>query len=162
MKGLCEGKTKELASAANVVRYVGGSQYDHATGILNGEAFIRPLKDIDGMSFTQRLIFSTNSEDDKNEIRRVFASRMNVGKTAIFAELNVEKALTALAQFEEEFHFLADPLPLDGSKLANPAHSLLIGLPFAGEAVGSLKSELAGDFIRKTVHGKFSAVFPQN
>ena len=152
----------KLAAKANVVRYVGGSQYDHATGVLNGEAFVRPQKDLDGMSFTQRLIFSTKSEDDKVEIRRVFASRMNVGKTAIFDELNVGRALAALTQFDDDFHFLADPLPAEGSKLANPAHALLIGLPFAGEAVGSLKSELAGDLLQKTVHDKFPAVLPQN
>ena len=50
-------------------------------------------------------------EIDKAEICKVFASRMTLGKTAIFAELNVGKALKALKQFEEDFHFLANPLP---------------------------------------------------
>ena len=148
---------KRLPETANVVRYVGGSNYNDSTGVLNGIAFERPPKDINGLSVTQRLVLARNSEKDKTEIRKVFASRMTPGKTAVFAELNVGKALNVLKRFDEEFYFLSDPLPPCDQKLANPAHALLKGLPFVGEEVGSLKSERAGDLLRSVVHDIFSA-----
>jgi hypothetical protein len=149
---------KRLPETANIVRYVGGSNYSASTGVLNGIAFERPPKDVDGLSVTQRLVLARNSEKDKTEIRTVFASRMTLGKTAVFAELNVGRALSKLARFDEEFFFLADPLPESDQKLANPAHALLKGLPFVGDEVGSLKSELAGDLLRSVVHDVFSAI----
>ena len=160
MNGSSTADELRRADAAKVVRYVGGSNYDHTTGEVNGSAFDRTPKDADGLSVTQRLVLSTESDKDKSEIRQVFASRMTMGKTAIFTELNVGRALAVLKQFDEDFHFLASPLISSGEKMANPAHALLIGLPFVGEAVGSLKSELAGDLLRSVVHDKFPAVVP--
>jgi hypothetical protein len=148
----------KLPASRNVVRYVGGKHVGNSTGALNGSAFDRTPKDSDGLSFTQRLILSKNPKSDEAEIRRVLGSRLTMGKTAVFAELNVRGALAALKAFEGDFHFREDALAKQGDMLANPAHALLIGLPFKGEAVGSLRSEHAGDLLRQTVIRTFPAV----
>ncbi len=85
------------------------------------------------------------------------ASRMTLGRTAVFVQLNVGAALTALKEFEEDIFVCHDARSAEGTRVANPAHALIIGLPFKGEAVGSLKSELAGDRLRATVHDRFAA-----
>lgn len=140
-----------------VVRYIGGSKFDSVTGQVGGSAFERPLKDKDGLSFTRRYVFSTDDEQDKKSIRKVFSSRMKVGSTAQFAQLQVGEALASLREFDELFDFVEDPLTAEGDYLANPAHVLLEGLPFKGEVVGSLKSELAGDLLARCVTQVFSA-----
>ncbi|MEQ1551197.1 hypothetical protein [Sphingorhabdus sp.] len=151
------GTGAKLPRKQNVVRYVGGLHYDREKDQVAGSAFDRTTKDNDGLSFTQRRILDADSEADKDSIRKVFASRMSLGRTACFAELNVGKALDALDEFEQDFSFVENPIPAEGDKLANPAHVLLIGLPFKGEVVGTLRSELAGDRLCRAIIGKFPA-----
>lgn len=148
---------KSLESQEQVVRYVGGLNFDQSTGRVDGTAFDRRPKDHDGLSFTRRHVFSSEEEADRNQIRLVFASTIKVGATAKFAQLEVGKALDSLRYFDDIFDFIDDPLDAEGDALANPAHALMVGLPFAGEAVGSLRSELAGDLIAKCVNLVFDA-----
>jgi hypothetical protein len=158
-----QGKAK-LNGDKNVVRYVGGSfvyvEADSDMFEVGAGAFERTTKDEDGLSFIERLILAKSSKADEDEIRRVLASRRSFGKTAQFAELNVEKALHALSYFDSEFYFCEDPLPTEGEKLANPAHALLIGLPFKGEPAGSMTSEFAGELLSGTVERLFPAIKP--
>jgi hypothetical protein len=150
----------KLPASRNVVRYVGGKHIGDSTGALNGSAFDRTPKDRDGLSFTQRLILFKSAKKDEAEIRRIVGSRLHMGKMAVFAELNVGAALGALKAFEADFYFREDALAAEGNMLANPAHALLIGLPFVGETVGSLRSEHAGDILRQTVRDTFPAFLP--
>jgi hypothetical protein len=148
---------KILASAERVVRYVGGLHYNHETGVVDGSAYGRRKNDDDGLSFTRRYIVAVDDETDKNQIRRIFASRLKIGKTAVFAQFSVADALDALSDYEEAFDFIENELEAEGQCLANPAHALLRGLPFVGEAVGSLKSEVAGDLLASRVDEIFHA-----
>ncbi len=158
------GAHQRLADDKNVVRYVGGS---HVTlSPLTGEfevdasAFDRTAKDHDGLSFTERLVLSIDPHRDEDEIRRVLAARRSLGKTARFVEVNVEQAVKALSVFDNDFYFCEDPLPATTGIPANPAHVLLKGLPFAGEAIGSLSSEWAGELLSGIVTRTFPAVAP--
>jgi hypothetical protein len=159
------GKKEKLSADKNVVRYVGGGSI--SLGPSEGEfeigagAFERSTKDEDGLSFIERLILAKQSKADEDEICRVLASRRSFGKTAQFAELNAGKALEALSYFDSDFYFCEDPLSEDGEKLANPAHTLLIGLPFKGEPAGSMTSELAGELLSGTVERLFPAMLPK-
>lgn len=155
---------QRLADDKNVARYVGGS---HVTlNPLSGEfevdasAFDRTKKDHDGLSFVERLVLSTDQQRDEIEIRRVLAARRSIGKTARFAELNVGQAVEALSVFDNDFYFCEDPLSAKDGIPANPAHALLKGLPFVGEAVGSLRSEWAGELLSGIVTSTFPAVAP--
>ncbi|MEK6637380.1 MAG: hypothetical protein AABY88_04775 [Pseudomonadota bacterium] len=159
------GKKKKLGADRNVVRYVGGASI--SLGPSAGEfeigagAFERSTKDEDGLSFIERFVLAKQSKADEDEIRRILASRRSFGKTAQFAELNVGRALEALSYFDNDFYFCEDPLPEDGERLANPAHVLLIGLPFKGELAGSMTSELAGELLSGAVERLFPAMHPK-
>lgn len=144
----------------NVTRYAGGSHYDATTGEVNGSAFDREAKDADGLSVNRVGVLSRDKDEDRASTRRVLATRRTLGRTAIFVELNVGAALEALAEFEEDIFMCHDALEKEGDKAANPAHALVIGLPFKGEAVGSLKSELAGDRLRGVVCDTFPVIVP--
>lgn len=148
---------RRLPSSETVVRYVGGSHFDPGTGGINGSAFERTPKDVGGVSFARRGVHSTVEADDRDAIRRVAGSRLKLGRNAVFAELQVGAALDVLREFAEDVFFRQDPLAAEGDKLADPAHALLIGFPFKGEQVGSLKSEVAGDRLRRCVSARFPA-----
>ena len=141
-----------------VARYVGGAHVDLNTGQINGSAFDRTPKDIDGLSFTRRNILDDDCDADRAAIRQAVGSRLRFGRTAVFAELPVGIAAEALEPFDGEFFFVEDPLEAQGLALANLAHALLIGLPFRGEQVGSLKSEIAGDRLRVCIVDRFAAI----
>lgn len=148
---------EKLSPDENAARYVGGSKFDPGTARVLLTAFDREGKDSDGLSFNQTGVLSSVQADDDHQIRLITASRITVGKSAVFAELNVGEASSKLASFGDQFHFEADPLEADGQKLANPVHALLMGLPFKGEANGSLKSELASDLLTQAVNRIFWA-----
>lgn len=141
----------------DLARYVGGSHFDETTNQINGSAFDRMPKDHDGLSVNRCGVFDSNVDLDRQAMRVVTASRMKVGKTAVFIQFNTGAALDALAEFNQEILICEDPLPADGAALANPAHALVVGLPFKGESLGSLKSELAGARLRATIFDRFSA-----
>lgn len=147
-----------IADIEDITRYVGASHFDPDTGQINASAFDRTSKDDDGLSVNRTRLFDSDVEKDRTELRRVMASRRTLGKTAVFAQLNVGEAIESLAEFDEDIFVAADPLAATESALANPAHALVHGLPFKGEAVGSLKSELAGDRLRAVINDCFPAI----
>ena len=154
-------ENERLTNDKNVVRYVGGSHVviNPVSGEfeIDASAFDRTTKDHDGLSFIERLVLSTDPQRDEVEIRRVLSARRSFGKSARFAELNVGQAIEALRVFDSDFYFCEDPLPASNGIPANPAHALLKGLPFVGEAVGSLRSEWAGELLSGTVTRTFPA-----
>ncbi len=151
------GDARCLPSDQVVARYVGALHIDPITGQINGSAFERSPKDTDGVSFTRRGMLAEDTDQDRAAIRGVVGSRLRLGRTAVFAELQVGDALAALERFDQDVSFVEDPLPAEGAMLANPAHALLIDLPFKGDHVGSLKSEAAGDYLRQCVRDRFPA-----
>lgn len=153
---------ERLKGSEIVARYVGGSHFDPSTKQMNGSAFERNPKDKDGVSFTRRGLLNSDDTQDKDYIRKITASRLKVGKTAVFADLQVDSALLALEEYSQDIYFCNDPLDEDGSELANPAHALLIGFPFKGEQIGSLKSEVAGDKLRDCVIDIFPAILAES
>ena len=142
----------------DLARYVGGAHFDPGTGEINGSAFERTAKDTDGVSVTRCRLFAADVSKDEAAIRRVVGSRLNLGKTAVFAEVNTGKVLDVLAVFEQDISVVQDPLLAEKGALPNPAHALIVGFPFKGEAVGSLKSEVAGDKLKQIIIRKFPAV----
>jgi hypothetical protein len=152
------GNLDPVPDNEDIVRYVGGSHFAPYTQQINASAFDRTAKDEDGLSFNRVGIFDSNIDKDRDELRRVMASRMSLGKKAVFVQINVGEAIKSLTEFQENIFVVADPLSADGPALANPAHALMCGLPFKGESVGSLKSELAGDRLRAVVRVVFPAV----
>lgn len=72
-----ESDERRLSPDAIVVRYVGGSHFDPGTGGINGSAFERTPKDVDGVSFARRGVHSTVVAVDRDAIRRVAASRLS-------------------------------------------------------------------------------------
>ena len=140
----------------NFLRHVGGS---HVQGdAINGSAFERARNYVDGVSISLRRVFSNNTQTDVAKIREVVGARRKLGKTSVFAELNVGEALSVLHEFEEAIEIVSKPLPADDSGPEDPSHALILGLPFQGETAGSLKSELAGDLLARRVICKYPAV----
>lgn len=146
-----------VGRSEDVVRYVGGSHFDRDTGIVNGSAFDRNPTDTDGLSVNRVGVWATDRKEDRRAMRRVMATRRTPGKTAVFVQVNVGAALDALAEFEEDVFVCHNPLEQEGTKAANPAHALIIGLPFKGETIGSLRSELAGDRLASVISERFPA-----
>jgi hypothetical protein len=142
----------------NLARYVGGAHFDPGTGEINGSAFERTAKDTDGLSVTRCRFFAADVPTDDEAIRHVVGSRLKLGKTAVFAEVNTGQVLDVLGVFEQDVSIVQDPLLAKHAVLANPAHALIMGLPFKGESVGSLKSEIAGDKLKQIIIRKFPAV----
>lgn len=138
------------------VRHVGGSHIDG--DVINGSAFERTPKDVDGVSVSMRGIFSGDQDADIASIRTVVGARRKLGKTSVFAEVNVGNALAVLHEFEESITIVANPLPAEGDLPEDPAHALIVGLPFKGEAIGSLRSELAGDLLARRILRIYPAV----
>ena len=141
----------------DLCRYAGGAHFDKSTGKIGAGVFDRHPKDHDGLSVNRRGIFSVNEADDDAAIRHVTSTRMTLGKTARFVVINAGVMLAALEEFEREVFVCADPLEEVGKAAANPAHALIIGLPFVGEEVGSMTSELIGDRLRRLTSMGFPA-----
>lgn len=160
MTALPYAERPRVGVAEDATRYVGGAHFDPTTRQVNASAFDRAPKDTDGLSINRVGVFSGDRDEDRIALRAVMGSRMKLGRTAIFAQFNAGAALAALAEFEEGIFLCHDPLLAERGWLANPAHALIVGLPFKGEAVGSLKAELAGDRLRAVVHDFFPAVAP--
>jgi hypothetical protein len=145
---------REVSEDENILRYVSLTGYDPDANIVNGSAFDRKPKDDDGLSVTRVGVFSDDAEEDLRQIRFVSSKWLTIRKSGRFAELNVGSLYRALARLDRDIQDVSvveNPLEALNGKPANPAHALILGLPFRGEAVGSLTSELAGDLIRRTV-----------
>ena len=130
---------------------------DPDTGQVSAGAFDRAPKDDDGLSVNRVGVFSGDLAADRSQLRAVMASRMKLGANAAFVQLNAGEAIATLSEFEGPIFICHDPLPASDTALENPAHALIIGLPFKGEAVGSLKSEEAGDRLRALIRDRFPA-----
>lgn len=146
----------KIGSSQNYVRHVGGSHIDN--GVINGSAFERTAKDVDGVSISLRGVFSTSTKSDVSRIREVVGARRNLGRSSVFAELNAGTTLSVLQSFEEQVSIVSAPLECEGELPADPAHALIVGLPFKGETVGSLRSEVAGDLLARRIICTYPAV----
>lgn len=126
--------------------------------MINGSAFERTPKDTDGVSVDMRGVFSKDCETDISKIREVVGARRKLGKNSVFAELNVGTTLSVLHEFDETIAIVSRPLAVEGDLPADQAHAVILGLPFKGEATGSLRSEVAGDLLARRIIRTFPAV----
>jgi hypothetical protein len=146
----------EIDDEHDFLRHVGGS---HIHGdIINGSAFERTLKDVDGLSISIRGFFSENDNADVAKIRELVGARRKLGKTSVFAELNVGTAVSVLHEFDSAITVVLKSLPAEDGKPEDPSHALIVGLPIQGEPAGSLTSELAGDLLARRIIRTYPAV----
>lgn len=149
---MSSAKNNILSNDEIVVRYVGGAHLDPKTNEINGSAFERSQKDTDGVSFNRRNIFCYCEKCDREKIISIMKTRMNLGKKSRFAEIIVGDVLKKLSEEDGiSICFYEDFLHEEPGIPSNPAHAILKGLPFTGEKIGSLSSELAGDLLRECI-----------
>jgi len=149
-------KNNILSNSEVVVRYVGGAHIDPKTNEINGSAFERSPKDKDGVSFNRRNIFCYFEKCDRENIISIMKTRMNLGKKSRFAEIIVGDVLAKMSKEDGiSIDFYEDFLDKEPGIPSNPAHALLKGLPFTGEKIGSLDSELAGDLLRQCIVNEY-------
>lgn len=141
----------------DICRFVGVRAYDRVTKKADASAFSRKKKDHDGLSVNRRGVFSEDVNIDNANIRAVMRCRLSMKATETFIVLNTGAILDALTEFGREVFVCQDPLPADGDILANPAHALIVGLPFKDEPIGSMTSEAVGDILRRLVTDYFPA-----
>ena len=146
-----------VARPEDLCRYAGATQFDASTGKIGASVFDRYLKDHDGLSVNRRGVFSNVESEDDAEICRVASTSRTPGKTARFVVFNTGKLLDVLEEFDREVFVCQDPLNAEDEAEANPAHALIVGLPFVGEEVGSITSEIIGDRLRRIASVGFPA-----
>ena len=130
------------------MRLASGRHID--SGKVGGTAFILRNNEIDGLSVNMPGVLAENIHVGLEELRQILASRMTVRKSARFAEFTIQSVIAKLldAQLAWDVGCIPDPLPADGSKLANASHCLIVGLP-KGETP---EAEMVGDLIAAVVN----------
>jgi hypothetical protein len=121
---------------------------------VEGGAFLRKKKDIDGLSANWQEWFSGSLQDQVAGVRR--AARLRYGSTAGLARLNVGHSITFVRENHPErltLSFVHDPLPAAGSHPADASHCLIRGAPFENGP----GADLLGDLIAQCV---IPPVFP--
>lgn len=137
-----------LADEHHVLRYVGGLSFDVDKGVVDGAAFLRKPKDVDGLSVNWLEWFPGALEDQVGGVRR--AARLRYGRTAGLARLNVGRSINSVREKHPErltLSFIHDPLPAVDKHAADPSHSLIVGAPFQDGP----EADLLGDLIAQCV-----------
>ena len=112
----------------HVLRYV-SARLMH-DGVVDGGAFLRKVKDVDGLSVNWLEWFPGSLEDQVTGVRR--AARLEYGRTAGLARLNVGQSRSFVRENHPErptLSFVHDPLPAEDHHAADPSHSLIVGAP---------------------------------
>lgn len=146
-----------LPDEHHIVRYLSPSQVRDGSGQAAGFV-LRPSDD--GMFSVDWLeCLAATGPDPLGEARRV--SRLDLRQNGRFAVLRVgdilhavTATLTRLAVTHDRPRVTHDPLPAEGDRPANPAHSLLLGLP----PPGTDEAYAVGDVIAKQVQALHPAV----
>jgi hypothetical protein len=137
-----------LAGEHAVLRYVGGLNFDVDKGVVDGGAFLRKPKDIDGLSLNWLEWFPGPLEDQVAGVRR--AARLRYGRTTGLARLNVGQSINSVWEKHPErltLSFVLDPLPAEDKHGADQSHSLIVGAPFRDGP----EADLLGDLIAQRV-----------
>lgn len=136
---------------------------DVVDGAINGSAFNRKAKDVDGVSVTRFGFYSPNEVHDLNCVRTVVGSNLTLNKNGLFVRLSsdsIREASEAIGTMLNVFAYPTAGIPFDpitdvgrteANGFANDAHAVIDGLPFAGSADGELYAELAGDLLCRLV-----------
>lgn len=136
----------------HVLRYVSGRLVHD--GVVDGGAFMRKRKDIDGLSVNWLERFPGALEDQVAGVRR--AARLDYGRTASLARLHVGRSISFVQEHHPErltLSFVHDPLPAEDKHAADPSHSLITGAPVENAP----DADLLGDLIARCV---VAPVFP--
>lgn len=139
----------ELTAEQEVVRYARPS--DVPNGFLLSTAFERPEKDKNGLSICQLYVFSPHLDADLVALRQVLGAWMNLKPNGRFAQLSVADIVAVGEEVAQTLSVVEDPVAAQGDKPANPAHSLIVGLPFKGADQGELGAVLASDLLARKV-----------
>lgn len=149
--------------SGELVRYIRPADIDGV--IVSGTAFERKLKDKDGVSVTRLGMFSKALEKDLNSIRTVMNSRLKMAATGKLGQIssvaiaNVgSKTRTALEVMTSPSSGTAFNADKDigrelgkNKKFANPAHAVIVGLPFNEGELDDLEADLAGDLLARAI-----------
>lgn len=134
----------------NVVRLV--RHIDFKKGILGASAFDRPEKDHDGLSVTRRhVLIPDDDAADLKRIREVLGAWRMLKASHRLAQISVGDILAAGAEANRALSVVEDPIEAEPPKPANPAHALILGLPFAGAEKGSLDAVMASDLLARKI-----------
>ena len=121
-------------------------------GSAKGAGFHLRPSDIEGFSVDWLEFLAKAGADPLGEVRRV--SRLRLRPRGRFAELRVGDILRAVAEELATLQVVHDPLPAEGDYPANPAHSLVRGLP----PHDTDEAMLVGDLIAECVTAMHPAV----
>ena len=94
---------------------------------MDGGAFLRKPKDIDGLSVNWLEWFPGALGDQVAGVRR--AARLKYGRTAGLARLNVGQSINSVREKHPErltLSFVHDALPAGDKHAADPSHSLIL------------------------------------
>ena len=143
---------RDLPDEGNVVRYARPTQV--LDGRVDGSAFllreneprlsVNWLEYFDDQPRPQQLV----------EIRRLI--RLTLGRTGLFAELNVGATRKHIGDMVNELRFTHSPLPPEDGFEADPSHSEVLGLP----PRDTPEAELIGDMIAECVTEVHPAMEP--
>jgi hypothetical protein len=146
--------TDRIPDADHVVRYVKPTAVE-ADGSINGSEFrLRPSRPDDiGVSVNWLECFADKTKAERlGEVRRLV--RLALRRAGRFAELNVGRTRKHLDIELASLQFVKDPLAADDRYLADPSHSLMIGLP-PGDTP---EAELIGDMIAECIVATHPAI----
>ena len=145
---------ESVADEHHVLRYVRPSSIA-GDGTINGSEFrLRPDRPDDvGVSVSWMECFDPPQANQVSEVRR--RTRLTLRRTGCFARLNVGRVRSHVrTAVGSRISVVHDPLPVAGAFVADPAHSLLTGLP-TGD---SPEAEALGDLIAECIGERFPAV----
>jgi hypothetical protein len=136
----------------HVLRYVGPRLLDNGT--VDGGAFLRKPKDVDGLSVNWLEWFPGFLEDQVTGVRQ--AARLTYSRNGGLARLNVGRTTNFIREHHPErlaLLFVHNPLLAQGEHLPDQSHSLITEAPFENAP----DAELLGDLIARCV---IAPVFP--
>ena len=136
----------ELSDQDHVVRYVKPTMVREDGTVDGGDFRLRPHRPDDtGLSVNWLEVFGSNHVHQLSEVRRVV--RLQLKRNGRFAEMNVGKVRSKVAQELNTLGIVHNPLEATDSHDADPSHAEIIGLP-AGDSDQAI---LVGDLIAECV-----------
>jgi hypothetical protein len=140
----------------NVVRLI--RHIDFKMGIVGSSAFDRPEKDHDGLSVSRRGVLASDEATDLRLIKEVLGAWRTLKASNQLAQISVADILAAGEEARRALLVIEDPVAAEPPKPGNPAHALILGLPFIGSDTGSLDALTAGDLLARKIEP--SSVYP--
>ena len=143
-------KGDSLPDGDSVVRFVRFKDIDE--GKILPSAFTHRPNEV-GLSVNWLECFRNLSKEKQvAEVRRL--ARITPRRSWKLAELSVEDTKAHIVVEGTDLSFVEDPLEPEGEFLADPSHSLIVGIPDPE----SDRAELIGDMIRQYIRAEYPAI----